>query len=255
MTIDKRSAGAMVLSGALPRDGGDSTEDAKTPAPSGTRIGFLTIGQAPRTDVVPDILSILGRGVDIRERGALDGLSRKAIAGLGPGRGDFPLITRLRDGSAAVVGKKKIISLLQKQIAALERQNVGLIALLCTEGFAALESKTLLLLPSRIMLSAVGSILKRGRIAVLGPLPEQKPAIREKWRRTGLEVIVEDFNPYQRISDFKRVAARIENRGASLIVLDCIGYSSEFKERIRQETGKPVLLPRSLLAGMIRELF
>ena len=37
-------------------------------------VGLVTIGQSPRADVVPDMAAILGPGVAIRERGALDGL-------------------------------------------------------------------------------------------------------------------------------------------------------------------------------------
>ncbi|NCB17973.1 MAG: hypothetical protein EOM65_17595 [Synergistales bacterium] len=49
-------------------------------------IGTVTIGQSPRTDVIPDIASILGPDVEIREAGALDGLSRDEIAAFCPGK-------------------------------------------------------------------------------------------------------------------------------------------------------------------------
>ena len=41
-------------------------------------VGLVTIGQAPRDDVVPDMVEILGRDVHLVQAGALDGL--------GPGR-------------------------------------------------------------------------------------------------------------------------------------------------------------------------
>ena len=37
------------------------------------------------------------------------------------------------------------------------------------------------------------------------------------------------------------------------IVLDCIGYNKEMKHKMEQLTGRPVILPRSFLAGVIRE--
>jgi len=218
------------------------------------KVGFLTIGQSPRVDVVSDIAGILGPEIDILDKGALDGLSQKEICRLRPEKNDFPLITRLRDGSAVVVGKKKIIPLLQRQISALEKEHVQLIALLCTDDFPELKSQKLLLRPSQILFGAVTSIIKKGTLAVLAPLTEQKAAIKKKWQRTGLQIIVEDMNPYQKPSDAKRVIRRIKNKNVNLIILDCIGYSSKTKEKIGRATGKPVLLARSILARMIKEL-
>jgi hypothetical protein len=45
-----------------------------------TTVGLITVGQAPRSDVVPDMAAILGRDVEIVEAGALDGLTREQMA-------------------------------------------------------------------------------------------------------------------------------------------------------------------------------
>ena len=39
------------------------------------RIGIITIGQSPRTAVVPEMAAFFGDGVEVLERGALDGLT------------------------------------------------------------------------------------------------------------------------------------------------------------------------------------
>jgi protein AroM len=39
------------------------------------KIGIITIGQSPRTDVVPEMSALFGEGVEVLECGALDGLS------------------------------------------------------------------------------------------------------------------------------------------------------------------------------------
>lgn len=38
-------------------------------------LGTVTIGQTPRTDLIPEMKQFLGAGVDILEAGALDGLT------------------------------------------------------------------------------------------------------------------------------------------------------------------------------------
>ena len=63
------------------------------------------MGQAPRSDVVPDMAAILGGDVEIVEAGALDGLTREQIAPLAPEGDDEILVTRLADGSSVFVGK------------------------------------------------------------------------------------------------------------------------------------------------------
>jgi protein AroM len=218
------------------------------------KIGFLTIGQAPRKDVLSDIRPILGPEIEIIERGALDGLSLEEIEALNPGKNDFPLITRLKDGTTAIVGKRKILFLIQKQISLLERENMRLTALLCTDDFPEIQSQKLLLSPYRILLNTVTSIMKKGRLAVLAPLEEQNESLKKKWQKTGLEIIIENLNPYQESSESDRIIERIRENQVSLIVLDCIGYSIKLKEKINLATEKPVLLPRSILAGWIKEL-
>ncbi len=218
------------------------------------KIGFLTIGQSPRDDVVPDILTILGPGFEVIEQGALDGLTRKEVEAHRPGKNDFPLITRLRDGTAAVVGKRRILPLLQARISSLERQRADIVALLCTDDFPHLRARKPVLMPHRILLGTVTSVLKEGRLGVLAPLAEQTDRLRKKWLKTGLEVFMDHLNPYGESSALDRVMERMKRRRVNLIVLDCIGYSSKIKEEIRLATGRPVLLPRSLLAGLIKEL-
>ena len=49
-------------------------------------------------------------------------------------------------------------------------------------------------------------------------------------------------------------AARNIPEDTDLIVLDCIGYTVEMKERVQALTGKSVLLPRTLAARVVKEL-
>ena len=41
------------------------------------KVGAITIGQAPRTDVTKDILPLLGEEVELIQAGGLDGLTRE----------------------------------------------------------------------------------------------------------------------------------------------------------------------------------
>src|SRR6266581_3769648 len=77
--IEMRGAGRLAFGGFF--DGGSTLAVVKT--------------------AEPDKAAILGSGVTVRERGALDGLGRAEIAALAPRPGDDILVTRLADGTAA----------------------------------------------------------------------------------------------------------------------------------------------------------
>jgi protein AroM len=225
------------------------------------KIGFVTIGQSPRVDVVPEIARILGPKVGILEKGALDGLSGEEIRKLQPEEGDFRLITRLRDGSTAVVGKKKIVPLLKKKIVELAGLDVRLIAVLCTDEFPSIRQRRggprIVLQPFRLLIREVRAMGVKGNLGVFVPLREQKEETKRKWKKAGLPVAVETLNPYHEVEASEEAIGRMRHERVDLIVLDCIGYSKETTDKLQSFLGKPVLLPRAVLAKAIiqHELF
>src|SRR5438034_10613382 len=96
------------------------------------RVGLVTIGQAPRVDVVPEMAELMRPGIEILERGALDGLSRPEIERLAPEGDNEILVTRLSDGHSVFVGKEKITPLVQRRIDELEADGATMSVVLCT---------------------------------------------------------------------------------------------------------------------------
>jgi protein AroM len=215
-----------------------------------SKIGLITIGQSPRDDVTRDLFSITGKGVEFVEKGALDGITMDEIENLKPEKEDFPLITRLRDGSSVVVGKRKIAPLIQSMIEEMENLRVKACALLCTEEFEV-KSNILFLIPSKLIFNLITSLLSKGNLFVFVPMKEQMENAKRKWERTGLNVSVEVLNPYSSSQNIDKVKERVKG---DLIVFDCIGYSLDLKSRIQEITGKPAILPRSILGMTIKEI-
>ena len=52
------------------------------------KLGAITVGQSPRTDVPDDIMGIFQGKVEILDRGALDGLTVEDIDRLAPDAGE-----------------------------------------------------------------------------------------------------------------------------------------------------------------------
>jgi protein AroM len=78
-------------------------------------IGAVTIGQAPRVDIMPELTVILGPEVQVKEAGALDGLSKEEIAAFAPKKGDYVLVTRLADGSSVKVAEQYITPAVERE--------------------------------------------------------------------------------------------------------------------------------------------
>jgi protein AroM len=96
-------------------------------------LAAVTIGQSPRDDVVPEMQSLVP-GVTWIEAGALDGLRDEQIARLAPAAADFPLVTRLADGRAVVVGEPSIHPLVEAAVHRVE-EAADLVILLLNSHF------------------------------------------------------------------------------------------------------------------------
>jgi protein AroM len=219
------------------------------------KIGAVTIGQSPRDDIIPEIRNILGPGVEVIETGALDGLSLEEVKDFYPEPTDFTLVTRMKDGTEVKVAEKYIIPRLNNCISGLENKGTEILMLLCTGEFPGIESKRILLRPDRLLGNIVKGILEKGRLGVIVPSPDQIPTVEKKWGRSNLYVVSKAVSPYTGTGkEIIETANKVKNFNVDLIVLDCIGFNRKTKSIFREVTKKPVLLPRTILGRIAREI-
>jgi protein AroM len=219
------------------------------------RVGMVTIGQSPRTDVVPDMQALLP-GVEVLEAGALDGLDRPAIARLAPEGDDEILVTRLADGSSVFVGKKKVLPRIEAQITALEDRGVALTALLCTGSFPKLATRRPLLAPQPVLLGALRGLSYPGRLGVLTPSERHVPQTIARWRADGFDAAVVPLSPYDEHDPaaVARAAAALRDAGVGLVVMDCMGFRDVTRREFAARLGVPVLVANLLVARLAAEL-
>ena len=218
------------------------------------KLGLITIGQSPRTDVTPDLAPIFGPDIQLCQAGALDGMTAQEIAAFAPEEGDYVLISRLRDGSSAVFAEKHILPRLQQCIYDLEAKGVELIMFLCTGSFPAFQSHVPLVFPCAVLNGTVPALAGRSRIAVITPKAEQREQCMEKWSGYVQFVEVTWGSPYGDPEELDRAAREVAEMDVDLVVLDCMGYTSAMKERVRQLSGKPGVLSRTIAARVVMEL-
>jgi protein AroM len=219
------------------------------------KIGTVTIGQSPRTDVIPEITSILGADVEIREAGALDGLSKEEIAKLAPEKGDYVLVTRLADGSSVQVAERHITPRIVEKIDGHFRDGVPLVFLLCTGEFPGFDTGGLLIRPQKILFNAVAAVGEGLKLGIMVPSQDQVEQSQRRWSHVSSSVKSVSSSPYvDSMAAVKRAAQELKDWGAQLVVMDCMGYTFPMQEAAREIVEKPVILARGIAARTVKEL-
>ena len=219
------------------------------------KIGAITIGQSPRVDVMPDLEPLL-TGVEIIQRGALDGMTREELQAIEPQGDAYVLVTRLRDGSSVRIAEKYILPRIQKHIDELCAQGVDGILMLCTGEFPAFSCRKPLLYPQVLLQHFMAGVMGEQVLGVLSPDQSQLVQSEKRWHANGVkEVLVRAASPYGPVDQVIEKAVQLKEDGAQLLVLDCIGYTQAMKDVIRERTGIPVILGRTVAARAAAELF
>lgn len=219
---------------------------------SATRVALVTIGQTPRDDLVPEIVRWSGDAVEAVEYGALDGLGGDEIGALAPAGGQHRLVTRLRDGSQAVVAKERIAERLERLFRRLRPGGHDAVVLLCTGHFDGLHPPPGIFLEAqRLVDDAVAAFAAgAGSIGVMVPLARQMDEFHYA-PREGQVVRMAHASPY----DGDRLAeAGRELAGADLIVMHCMGYTESMRDTVVEAAGKPVLLARRVVGAAVAQL-
>ena len=215
------------------------------------RAAFVTIGQTPRTDLVPEMAAQIGAGIAITEFGVLDGVSDKELARATPGEGDERLVTRLRDGSQIVARKAWIHERLQQSLDHIAQSDFDLVVLLCTGHFPNLQTRGLFLEAQAVVDHAVLAFGSGARsIGVMVPVEEQIQEFHFQ-PSAGQRLSVSHASPYTE-SRFAEAASELAD--VDLIVMHCIGYTEAMRDVVAAVSARPVLLARRLVAGAVTQL-
>jgi len=219
-----------------------------------SKIGIITIGQSPRIDVTFDLEEIWGNGVNVFEKGCLDGLTLKEIQEMKPEEGDYTLVTRLKNGVQVIVAKKYILPKIQEKIKELNEEGVDVILFLCTGALPVMKSKVPVIRPHELLHRTVSAIAGEKRVGILVPLPEQKEQFKREWLLSGINTAIASGSPYRGKEIYLKGIEELSNKEIPLIVMDCIGYSKEMKQKAKKLTDIPIVLPRTLIARVINEI-
>jgi len=219
------------------------------------RVGMITVGQSPRNDIVPGMSQVLGANIQVIEKGALDGISTEEIQSLAPKGEEMRLCTRLSSGQQVVVGKERVISLVQEKINELNEASADLIVLLCTGHFPRFKSRCLVLEAEKIVDRCVDALVDdRHTLGVVVPLPEQMKQAKEKLSGITPRLHVVSASPYGPQDEIRRAAEILCAKRVDLAVLHCMGFSADHRTVMRDITRRPVLVANAIVARTAAEI-
>lgn len=218
-------------------------------------LGIVTIGQAPRSDLTPEILPLMPP-CRMVEHGALDGLSADEVTALAPTPGEHALTSKLRDGSSVVFGHDRAVPLVEKAVGRAEADGADVTLIVCSGSFPPLRHGRPLLFTEALAHHATAGLAAGEPIGIVRPLASQVDDGATAWERTlGRPVAaVTSASPYTDTpEDVAAATASLADRCA-VIVLDCIGYDERMRALAAEASGRRVLLVRTLAARLTGEL-
>jgi protein AroM len=215
---------------------------------SKSRIAFVTIGQAPRPDIVPEIIGMLDSSAAFDQFGALDGLTREDVDRHPPRPRERSLYTRLSDGSHVVTHADLIEDRLQGLMRRLDRRGFRLIVLISTGVFRPIATATPLVHGQRAVDAWIAALVMGNcRIGVIYPLAQQL----ETSPRHGLLIQNARFAAATgEAGALEDAASRLKE--TDFVLMHSVGYTEAMARRIALASGKPVVTARRIIAGTMR---
>ncbi len=209
-------------------------------------LGVITIGQTPRPDL-HDAFAREAPHAEVRVAGALDDLDADAVAALAAPGDAYPLLVRLRNGSAAEIPLTTIHRYVVASAQQLAAAGAYAIVVACAGAFPDVECTVPVLLPGRVLPATVRRLVHSRHIGVVAPFEGQVAAAESKWRADGFEPVMSWASPAVP-HDIHRAAAAMRAASPELVVLDCMGHGDGYAERFAELCGCRVISAQSVTA-------
>lgn len=194
----------------------------------------MTIGETPRDDVIPELLSIIGRtDLTYREIGLIENVDPKIYK---PLNDEDILVSRKRDGSVAFISHRWVV----QKLSQIECE--GICVLLCTGEF---EDERFIL-PYKVVDAFFSAMPRVERATVVVPEREQCAGALNRWKNIAKRTNCVAFSPY---GDSK---LEVDLSQEQLVYLDCIGFTLKHEELFKEKTEGIVLSARRILANYLR---
>lgn len=222
------------------------------------KIGFATVGESRRDDVIPHIARSLPPGIEIVQRGCLDGLTRAQMEAFVAPEQDDPIVAPVEDGGSVLLAFDKLFPRMQEAVDALVScDGADLVVVLCGADWSGITSKVLVVNPGRLFPAVVSAMASGRRLGIVKPDAGQIDNERERYARLGIEAYVTAASPYpeeERLPRAREAAAELLQADGDTVWMTCVGMDEKMREVVKDTVQAPVILARSLLSHLVAEL-
>jgi len=219
-------------------------------------VAILSIDLVPLDEVLP-VLTEYVEEERVTHISLLGKMSREEImADFSPSEGEEQLVVTLRDRGIVYLGRNKIFDAMQNLVSLLDKLGYEVILLLSALPLSGLTARTAILLePERIVPPLIASIVDGHQVGIILPVSDLIQFQEKKWRAL-------DSRPFYEITDpgitsdeeLLRAGKKLLDRGATVIVLDCVEYLQKHRDFLQKQLDIPVLLSNTLIIRMAAEL-
>ena len=137
---------------------------------------------------------------------------------------------------------------------ALASKGARLAVVLCCGGFPQVDAAIQVLFPGMIVPVLARAICPAGKIGIIVPNDAQVAAALEHWNKLGVAAAAAVVSPYEG-KGFMEAGEKFRNLSADLVAIDCMGFQEEHRRTLREMCGCPVLLPTTLVARVVLEMY
>ncbi|WP_338070018.1 AroM family protein [Erwinia mallotivora] len=219
-------------------------------------LATVTLGIAPQGDLHPLLLEHLPEE-QIAHFGLLNGLSSAEIEQrYAPVSGEKVTMTHTEDGSFVILSADKVSHALQELVKTLEHQGFSTILILCAGEYKNLVAdRAVLIEPYRILPPLVNAITGDNQVGIMVAREEYIGEQRYKWRSLTMKPHFAVASPWETSEDqLIDAALKLQEQGADVVVLDCLGYHQRHRDFLQKLLGIPVVLSNMLIARLAADL-
>jgi len=203
---------------------------------------------------MPEMKPLLSPDIEIVEFGVLDDLSPEEIDSLMPQAQETPLVSRLRDGKQVLLSEKRISELLPGAIDLMNtKMNVNAVGVLCTHEFPKKKHSCPVIFPTDYIKFIIDEILDVHKLGVVVPLDKQIEIAKRKWGRK--RTVVVSKSPYVQGQTWNDITDALFEERVDTVILDCIGFKIQDRQKIYNLLSIPILLPRTILSFAINQVY
>ncbi len=213
-----------------------------------TKVGLISMGQALRGDIKENIEDILEPDFELVCLGILDDYSYEQIVDrFWAKEGEPFIVSAIADGTTVIIDHSHAYKLINEKLAYLDRLGIEVKMLMCTGEFDDLEYEGILVQPSK-MIEATLKGLGVNRIGIIVPEVDQIMDSQQQYRDFNPQIFA--ASPYEATEHIVDTSYKFDE-DIQIILLDCMGFTMRMKNLVKTATGKNVILPRTLVAGLL----